>query len=844
MNKQFATAYTRLFLVAFLGMTVCVRATLALDKFEPVSGVYLGVILAQGGTAAEINAFNLNAGKNHAVYAKFVEFKRDEFPWDWINTVKSNCAGAGLQIILEPTTDFEDFFTSWTPGEATYEAALSFVTNCAAAQSPIFLRFAHEANGWWYPWCPSYSDTDNVSNETYIIAWRNFADMVHANAANVAMVWAPNQGNGPGELPYYGHTYPGDDYVDWVGLSVYNGEWYGNGNEVLDYQFRNAIQRGYWQDDTNTLNDTAEDFYRVFADPDNPTGHHKPMMIAETSAQFVPQYDLQEEVIIARFESLTGPSGGPDQTWWTPWGEITAWELTTNAAVGTYALRMAGTDTNADWYIGGNGCTLSAPDGNWTNSNALVLYAKRGIASGMADPKFKITLDNDTTNNNANEATVETRVSNTNYSQIIIPFDDFTEGSAFSWAAIQNLKIELFTVEGGIAPNDLFLDHMRRASATLTNNADNLRWKGDWMQSVFALADNTGPDHPYSADISRLFPNLHMISWFHERKFEDGITKDFTIPSFAGQTPGFATYYASISNSYFIESIFLNSKAWNDYDGDQQSDLAIFDTLTGYWYIYSLTGSVIAWQAQWGWPGAVTVPGDYDGDAKSDLAVYDQPTGNWYAWSLARNVSILWARQWGWPGAEAVSGDYDGDEISDLAVYDQASGYWYIITPADVVLAWERPWGWPGALTVPGDYDGDGAGDLCVYDSLRGYWYAQSLAGTNLAWAQQWGWPGATTVPGDYDGDGIDDLAVYDQSSGSWYAWSLAGNHAIVWQTSWGWTGAMPVPGDYDGDGKDDLAVFDTLRGYWYIWSVARNTTIAWQQPWGWPGAYPPGGRE
>ena len=33
-----------------------------------------------------------------------------------------------------------------------YEAAKLFVTNCAAAGMPVFLRFAHEANGDWYPW--------------------------------------------------------------------------------------------------------------------------------------------------------------------------------------------------------------------------------------------------------------------------------------------------------------------------------------------------------------------------------------------------------------------------------------------------------------------------------------------------------------------------------------------------------------------------------------------------------------------------------------------------------------------------------------------------------------------
>ncbi len=358
-------------------------------KYEPVEGVYLGALLDRGGTAQQIAELNQKAGKRHAVYAKFVVFNQDPFPWDWVNMVKSNCPGAGIHFILEPMVGFTNFYAAnWGPGQATYEAALAFATNCAAIGSPVFLRFAHEANGDWYPWHPQFSErygiADDVSNATYIAGYRNFADLVHARAPNVAMVWAPNQGNGPDPLPFYDDVYPGDAYVDWVGMSVYNGWSYGNSNEVLDVQFENAVEQGYWQHNDDAYDDTFENFYWTYSDPDNAEGHHKPMMIAETAAAFEPKYAISNDVLIADFESMTGPQytasnllaqfqslncdgwTSSNQTWvdgfeslpsWngTPWGTNGfTWVGSSNCVEGTNALVMSGSPEAGGKFVGGN----------------------------------------------------------------------------------------------------------------------------------------------------------------------------------------------------------------------------------------------------------------------------------------------------------------------------------------------------------------------------------------------------------------------------------------------------------------------------------------------------------
>jgi mannan endo-1,4-beta-mannosidase len=55
--------------------------------------------------------------------------------------------------------------------------------------STVYLRFAHEPNGTWYPW----SSAGGTDPETYVAAWRHVHDLFASKgASNVKWVWAPN----------------------------------------------------------------------------------------------------------------------------------------------------------------------------------------------------------------------------------------------------------------------------------------------------------------------------------------------------------------------------------------------------------------------------------------------------------------------------------------------------------------------------------------------------------------------------------------------------------------------------------------------------------------------------
>jgi len=79
--------------------------------------------------------------------------------------------------------------------------------NCG---TPIFLRFASEMNG---DWCAYSGDP-----ELYREKWRLVHDVFEKEAPNVAMVWTVFGHPWLKEMQRY---YPGDEYVDWVGINIY-----------------------------------------------------------------------------------------------------------------------------------------------------------------------------------------------------------------------------------------------------------------------------------------------------------------------------------------------------------------------------------------------------------------------------------------------------------------------------------------------------------------------------------------------------------------------------------------------------------------------------------------------
>ncbi|MDQ6832337.1 MAG: beta-mannanase [Chloroflexota bacterium] len=160
-------------------------------------------------------------------------------PWD--DTGNETQPAYALSRIVDGTYDF--YIRGWAHAAATW-------------RNRLYLRFAHEMNADWYPWS---SGVNGNTSAQYIAAWRHVWDIFHQEGAtNVRWIWSPNV-EVPGSTPY-AEVYPGDTYVDWIGLDGYN------------WGTSQAWSR--WMDFTAIFGVSYEDIEQLT---------NKPIMIAETA---------------------------------------------------------------------------------------------------------------------------------------------------------------------------------------------------------------------------------------------------------------------------------------------------------------------------------------------------------------------------------------------------------------------------------------------------------------------------------------------------------------------------------------------------------------------------------
>jgi mannan endo-1,4-beta-mannosidase len=110
--------------------------------------------------------------------------------------------------------------TSITDG--AHDAELKTLAHqLAGFHRTVYLRFAHEMNGSWYPWAEAVNGNNPGD---YRRAWRHVHDLLEPIAGKrVKWVWSPNiVGGVPASSPSLSELYPGDAYVDYVGVTGYS----------------------------------------------------------------------------------------------------------------------------------------------------------------------------------------------------------------------------------------------------------------------------------------------------------------------------------------------------------------------------------------------------------------------------------------------------------------------------------------------------------------------------------------------------------------------------------------------------------------------------------------------
>ncbi|NBD23958.1 hypothetical protein GT019_08750 [Paenibacillus sp. T1] len=180
-------------------------------KFEPKNGALLGAYAEldpavhnpKTANPFYTDRFPALTGKKHAAYLLYFTYGQP------FSSIKSHvdharAAGTAIELGLQPLKGL---------GEVKDDAYLhQLARDIEASGVQVFLRFANEMNGDWVIW-------HTKDPNEYIAKFRLVAKVFHREAPNsVAMVWAPDR------LPEYNiqDYYPGDDAVDWVGVSLYS----------------------------------------------------------------------------------------------------------------------------------------------------------------------------------------------------------------------------------------------------------------------------------------------------------------------------------------------------------------------------------------------------------------------------------------------------------------------------------------------------------------------------------------------------------------------------------------------------------------------------------------------
>lgn len=182
-----------------VAVSVPLAAPARLAKLEPLAGCLLGALdQTPDGRLGNADDLARRLGRPLGVAFNYARYG-EPFPLDWARAQARR--GRMVQIAWEPqgglaSVQDDAYLNRW-------------VQDASRCGTGVFLRFAGEMNGGWTRW--------GRNPAAYKRAFRLVHSVVARTAPNIALVWAPNA------VPFSGVDayYPGDDAVDWVGLSLY-----------------------------------------------------------------------------------------------------------------------------------------------------------------------------------------------------------------------------------------------------------------------------------------------------------------------------------------------------------------------------------------------------------------------------------------------------------------------------------------------------------------------------------------------------------------------------------------------------------------------------------------------
>ncbi len=211
---------------------------------SPADGqLYHGANPDFGGTEDIVNAEAIQdfetLAKKKIAWAYFSDNWYDavKFPADAVETIQKE--GRIPFIRLMPRTDFKDdspdpVYTLQGIIDGKFDTVLTaWALEAKDNGKPLLVEFGTEVNGNWFPWCGLYNGgaaTDGYGDPTladgperFRDAYRHIVTLFRNNGAvNITWFFHVDAYSAPEQAwNTIAAYYPGDEYVDWLGVSVY-----------------------------------------------------------------------------------------------------------------------------------------------------------------------------------------------------------------------------------------------------------------------------------------------------------------------------------------------------------------------------------------------------------------------------------------------------------------------------------------------------------------------------------------------------------------------------------------------------------------------------------------------
>lgn len=205
----------------------------------PENGIYVGAFPNMGGTEDSVTFERLKAFENLTgqkpvwVYFSNNWFGKIKFPLNEVKTIRD--FGSIPFIRIMPRSDFTDdkpdpVYSLQKIIDGKFDKELkAWALDAKTHGDPLMVEFGTEMNGNWFPW----SGFHNGKNpKKFKAAYKHIINIFrNVGADNVSFAFHVNYDSYPVEkwntMSAY---YPGDDYIDWIGMSIYgaqrtNDEW-------------------------------------------------------------------------------------------------------------------------------------------------------------------------------------------------------------------------------------------------------------------------------------------------------------------------------------------------------------------------------------------------------------------------------------------------------------------------------------------------------------------------------------------------------------------------------------------------------------------------------------------